>query len=306
MTVAASWAPSDPCTLDSYDAVALTCATSAATRNRWTSRRRVVRGVRAAGGRENPDWLNARKGFAAALRKAGHHWDALQESEDVVQRYRDYLGPDHTYTLRAATNLINDRRAVGDLVRCRGTGPGGPTNGARRPASRRSRLRRAGQPGVSAARGGAARRRHAGTTCRPGTGSSDVYGDRHPFTLAAGINYASDLAACGGLGDGDPARSGDAGQLPRALATTIPDTLMAAANLAIDEAASGNQARGGRLPRRRAAPVRADADHGTSRGPGGRAGDPPHRGDRAILTCKPADPAPTISDRSLTRGRARG
>ena len=46
----------------------------------------------AAGGRENPDWLNARDGFAAALRKAGHHWDALQESEDVVQRYRDYLG----------------------------------------------------------------------------------------------------------------------------------------------------------------------------------------------------------------------
>ena len=50
------------------------------------------------------------------MRKAGHHWDALQESEHVLQRYRDYLGVDHMYTLRAAANLINARRAVGDLA----------------------------------------------------------------------------------------------------------------------------------------------------------------------------------------------
>ena len=34
----------------------------------------------------------------------------------MLQRYRDYLGVDHMYTLRAATDLINDRRAVGDLA----------------------------------------------------------------------------------------------------------------------------------------------------------------------------------------------
>ena len=28
-----------------------------------------------------------------------------------------------------------------------------------------------------------------------------IHGDRHPFTLAANINYASDLAACGRLGE---------------------------------------------------------------------------------------------------------
>ena len=78
--------------------------------------RKVVAAFAAVGGRENPDWLNARTGFAAALRKAGHHWDALQWSEEVVQRYRDYLGLDHAHTLRAAANLINDRRAVGELA----------------------------------------------------------------------------------------------------------------------------------------------------------------------------------------------
>ena len=30
-------------------------------------------------------------------------------------------------------------------------------------------------------------------------GLIDAYGDLHPFTLEAGINYAADLAACGDL-----------------------------------------------------------------------------------------------------------
>ena len=38
-------------------------------------------------------------------------------------------------------------------------------------------------------------------TTRPGRGFIRIYGERHPFTLAANINYASDLAACGRLGE---------------------------------------------------------------------------------------------------------
>ena len=78
--------------------------------------RKVVSAFEAVGGRENILWLDACEGFATALRKAGHHWDALQEGEHVLQRYRDYLGVDHMYTLRAAADLINARRAVGDLA----------------------------------------------------------------------------------------------------------------------------------------------------------------------------------------------
>ena len=62
-------------------------------------------------GGDNPDVLNAYKGFAVALRKAGLHQDALKESELVLQRYRNYYrGAPHRYALRAAINHINDLR----------------------------------------------------------------------------------------------------------------------------------------------------------------------------------------------------
>ena len=162
------------------------------------ARARWWRDSRPGGRPENLDWLNARKSFAAALRKAGYHWDALQESEDVVQRYRDYLGMDHTYTLRAAANLINDRRAVGELARAEELGREvlDRCQASRLPV--RPGLRGAGQPGVRAACGGRAEEaRRYDLQARDGL--VDAYGDVHPFTLEATINYASDLAACGDL-----------------------------------------------------------------------------------------------------------
>ena len=85
--------------------------------------RRVVAAFEAAGGRENILWLEAAEGFATALRKAGHHWDARQEGEHVLQRYRDYLGVDHKYTLWAATDLINGQARGRGSGRRRGAGP---------------------------------------------------------------------------------------------------------------------------------------------------------------------------------------
>ena len=199
-----------------------------------------------AGIRENLDWLNARKGFAAALRKAGYHWEALQESEDVVQRYREYLGPDHTYTLRAASNLINDRRAVGDLVRAEELGwevlercqaAGFPSDlGYATQVNLASVLRAAGQSEEA---------RRYDVQARDGL--INAYGDTHPFSLQAGINYASDLAACGDLATALRVGHETLARCKISLSDDHPDTLMAAVNLAIDEAASGNQARAGRL-----------------------------------------------------------
>ncbi len=132
----------------------VTCAASAFTRNRWTSRARSIEGFEAAGGRENLDLAATRaRGSPPRCARPAIHWDALQESEEVVQRYRDYLGPDHTYTLRAATNLINDRRAVGDLTRAEELAPERSRTGAGNPASRRPQLRHHGEPGLRAARG---------------------------------------------------------------------------------------------------------------------------------------------------------
>jgi tetratricopeptide (TPR) repeat protein len=238
--------PNDPITLTSLDAVARDLRDLGRYQESLDTARRVVEGFAAAGGRENLDWLNARKSFAAALRKAGYHWDALQESEDVVQRYREYLGPDHTYTLRAACNLVNDRRAVGELVRAEELGQeafdrcraaGFPSDlGYATLVSLASVLRAAGRPEEA---------RRYDEQARDGL--IDTYGDVHPFTLKAGINYAADLAACGELAEairiGHDARA----KCRESLGASHPDTLMATANLALDERASGDQAKADRL-----------------------------------------------------------
>jgi DNA-binding phage protein len=200
-----------------------------------------VEGFAAGRGRENLDWLNARTGFAAALRKAGYHWDALQESEDVVQRYRDYLGSDHTYTIRAAANLINDRRAVGELVRAEDLG--------REVLDRCQAVGSLSDLGyatlvslasVLRAAGGWLEAQRYDRQARDGL--VDAYGDVHPFTLEASINYASDLAACGDLAAAIRAGQETLANCQSSLGQNHPDTLMAAANLAMDEGASGNQA----------------------------------------------------------------
>lgn len=233
-------------TLASHDAVAIDLRGLGRYQESLDIARRVVGAFAAAGGRENPDWLNARKGFAAALRKAGHHWDALQESEDVVQRYQDYLGPEHTYTLRAATNLINDRRAVGDLVRAEELG-----------REVQERCREAGFPfdfSYAALVGLASVLRVSGHPeearrydLQAREGFIETYGEPHPFTLAVNINYAADLAACGELAAAIRVGQETLVNCRNTLGADHPDTLMAAANLAIDEAASGNGPEADRL-----------------------------------------------------------
>jgi tetratricopeptide (TPR) repeat protein len=205
--------------------------------------RRVVAAFEGAGGRENIRWLHACEGFATGLRKAGHHWDALQESEHVLQRCRDYLGVDHMYTLRAATNLINDRRAVGylasaeDLARrthdlCRESGaPDVLLYTAL--VNLASVLRVAGRPELARSYDEQARK-----------GLLKIHGDRHPFTLAANINYASDLAGCGGLAEAINLGKATLGKCRLHLGENHPDTLMAEANLSSDEEAAGDDVSG--------------------------------------------------------------
>jgi tetratricopeptide (TPR) repeat protein len=207
--------------------------------------RRVVAAFEGAGGRENIRWLHACEGFATALRKAGHHWDALQESEHVLQRCRDYLGVDHMYTLRAATNLINDRRAVGylasaeDLARrthdlCRESGaPDVLLYTAL--VNLASVLRVAGRPELARSYDEQARK-----------GLLKIHGDRHPFTLAANINYASDLAGCGGLADAINLGEETLAKCRLHLGENHPDTLMAEANLSSDEVDAGDEESGNR------------------------------------------------------------
>ncbi|HEX3959888.1 MAG TPA: FxSxx-COOH system tetratricopeptide repeat protein [Trebonia sp.] len=237
---------SDPRTLNSQDMVAVDLRGLGRYQESLDIARRVAAAFAAAGGRETPDWLNARTGFAAALRKAGYHWDALQESEEVVQRYRDYLGVDHAHTLRAAANLINDRRAVGELTVAerlgleiceRSRAAGSPVEILYAAmVNLASVLRVAGRPEDAL--------RH---DLQAREALVVIYGDQHPFTLAASINYATDLAWCGELGEAIRTGQDTLADCRASLGPDHPDTLMAAVNLAIDVGRSGNQARAERL-----------------------------------------------------------
>jgi tetratricopeptide (TPR) repeat protein len=208
--------------------------------------RRVVGAFEAVGGRENIRWLQACEGFATALRKAGHHWNALQESEQVHQRCRDYLGVDHMYTLRAAANLINDRRAVGNIDisyiesaeelaietrdLCRGSGaPDVLLNTIM--VNLASVQRVAGRPGEALTNDDPAMK-----------GFIKTHGEKHPFTLSAKINYASDLAACGQLGEAIRIGQETLEKCRDQLGDDHPDTLIAASNLSADERAAGDHA----------------------------------------------------------------
>jgi tetratricopeptide (TPR) repeat protein len=235
----------DPSTLHSANAVACDLRGLGLYQESLDMARRVVRSFELAGSRENIRWLQACEGLATALRKAGHHWDALQESEHVVQRCRDYLGAEHIYTLRAATSLVNDRRAVGDLV------------GAEELAGQtRDLCLESGAPdallysvllnlaSVLRAKGQPERALHHDDQARKGF--IRIHGDRHPFTLSANINYASDLAGSGRLGDAIQIGKETLDKCSVFLGEDHPDTLMAAANLASDEMAAGDQAAGER------------------------------------------------------------
>jgi hypothetical protein len=233
--------PSDILTLDSQNAVARDLRGLGLYQESLDEARKVHSAFEVVGGRMNPFWLRASEGFAVALRKAGHHWDALQESEHVLQRYRDHLGADHMNTLTAAANLINDRRAVGDLVGAeelaRGTRALCLDSGAPDDLlyatllNLASVLRVAGHPDAALPYDEQARK-----------GLVRIYGDTHPFTLAVNINYASDLAGCGRLGEAIQVGRETLDTCRNSLGADHPDTLMAAANLSIDEAAAGDRA----------------------------------------------------------------
>ena len=148
--------------------------------------------------------LNAHKGFAVALRKAGHHQDALQESELVLQRYGNYYrGAPHRYALRAAVNHINDLRLAERLTEAEKFG--------RETLAQAEELQSEKADIVYAAMVNLAvvlRLRNNPVEARekdedwPTAGISEYFGAEHPFALIAATNLASDMVAAGYLRGG--------------------------------------------------------------------------------------------------------
>jgi Tetratricopeptide repeat/NB-ARC domain len=184
---------------------------------------------------DNPDVLNAHKGFAVALRKAGMHADALQESDDVLRRYANYYGETrHRYTLRAAINHINDLRLAEDLA--------GAEEFGRRTLAQAEEMQRGSADIVYAARvnlavvlrlqsnPAAAREKDEDAYA----GISEYFGPEHPFALTAATNLASDLVAAGYLREGRQLGERILEISRRVRGESHPDTLAIAANLSLD------------------------------------------------------------------------
>jgi tetratricopeptide (TPR) repeat protein len=240
-----SLGPNDIFTLYSENAVARDLRGLGRYQESLDVARQVVAAFDAAGGRENIRWLQACQGFATALRKVGHHSDAVRESEHVLQRFRDYLGVDHMYTLGAAVEVINDMRAVGDLARAEELA---------RQTHEQCRMAKA--PDVlmcavlmnlaSVLRAASRPERALPYDEQARKGLIRIHGYRHPFTLAANINYASDLAGCGDQGSAIQLGKETLDRCRLYLGDDHPDTLMAASNLAGDEMAGSEQSDGER------------------------------------------------------------
>ena len=231
----------DPQTLFSHTAIARDLRGLGNYQESLDIARDVANAFEAVGGRESTQWLTASEQFATALRKAGYHWDALQQREHVLQRYRDYLGDDHIDTLMAATNLVNDRRAVSDLTGAEELAS--ETYERCQESSTPHDLFCAAQLNLASVLRAAGSLDAALTNDRQATNELiRIYGDLHPYTLAASINYATDLAGCGRLGEAIQLGHETFDKCCRSLGGNHPDTLMAAANLSIDEAAAGDKA----------------------------------------------------------------
>ncbi len=231
----------NPITLFSYNAVARDLRGLGQYQESLDIARRVVNAFESARGQENPHWLKASEAFATALRKAGYYWEARQESEHVLQRCREYLGDDHISTLEVATNLINNRRAVGDLDGAEDLAR--ETNDLCRESSSPDDLLCVAQLNLaSVLRARGEREEALWYDDQARRGLIRIYGDLHPFTLAASVNYAADLAASGNLGEAIQVGDATLAKCRDSLGDTHPDTLMAAANLSIDEMAAGNEA----------------------------------------------------------------
>jgi Tetratricopeptide repeat/NB-ARC domain len=238
--------PRDPVTLYSASAVGRDLRDLGRYQESLDMARWVVNAFEAIGGPEHVHWLNACQQFATALHRAGHYWGALQEREHVLQRYREFLGVDHEYTLCAAAGFINDRLAIGDFAAAEELAH--ETRNLCREFSRSEDLHCAILLNLGSVLRVSQRPAEAlpyDTQAR--SELRRLYGDLHPFTLSASINYAADLAACGRLGKALQVGHETLNRCRRSLGDNHPDTLMAAANLSMDEAAVGDEIGAGQL-----------------------------------------------------------
>jgi tetratricopeptide (TPR) repeat protein len=233
--------PSDLRTLTSKDAVSLDLRGCGEYELSLDVAREVMGVLSNRVGGDNPDVLNAHKGFAVALRKAGHHEAALHEGKLVLERYQTYYGGNqHRYAIRAAVNHINDLRLAERLVEAEEFG--------RETLAQVEKLEYEKADIVFAAIVNLAvvlRLRNNPIEAREKDEDayqklSIYFGAEHPFTVIAATNLASDMVAAGDLAEARELGEKILVISRRERGLSHPDTLAIAANLSVDRRASND------------------------------------------------------------------
>ncbi|GAA2146599.1 FxSxx-COOH system tetratricopeptide repeat protein [Actinomadura napierensis] len=193
--------------------------------------------------RLNLDLLNAHRGLAVALRKAGKYQEAAEQGRRVVQSCRSYLRDNHRYTLIAAADQIANLRALGDLREAAELGEEtlAQCKDKDKPVSS---ITFATQVNLAVVLRQFRSPLDAETLDREALqGITQVYGERHPFTIAARVNLASDLFVAGKVAEAQ-ALDEQALALGKEIRPKHPATLATSANLSIDlrGAGKGDQA----------------------------------------------------------------
>jgi cellulose biosynthesis protein BcsQ len=141
--------------------------------------------------------LHLRFHLANALRSQARYQESLNINQDVMDRLRNVVGPDHPYTLMAAGGLAGDRRALGDFKEARDLDI--DTAARYRDAFGEDEYR-----SLMAANNLAVSYRMVGEYQAAADIDWDTYsrrrsvlGERHPYTLFSACNWGSDLREIG-------------------------------------------------------------------------------------------------------------
>ena len=212
---------------------------------RWQEALDLIRYVDEEIERKGQPWTQFRllvgADLGVSLRRMGFYEEAAAHGEMILVRYIDVLGARHRDTLRAAINIINDRRLANKLSQAqvlgdetvagleKVVGNDHPNTVAAR-ANLAIVLRVRGNPKAASK-----------LSAQALADFTDIFGEEHPSPLVVMTNLASDLAMMG-----EVKRAREIGERSLELHRQVrgashPCTLATAANLALDRRADNDE-----------------------------------------------------------------
>ena len=213
---------------------------------RWDDALEIVRHVHETLEEKGTPWNQFRlvvaADFGVSLRRVGYYDEAAVQGEEVLQRYQKILGEKNRDTLRAAINIINDRRITHNLSGAQDLGE--------QTAADWEKVAGSDHPNTISAQVNLAavlRLRDNPKMAREMDERAldefiRIFGEEHPSSLVTMTNLSSDLAAIGEVRQARQWGEKCVDLHRRVRGEDHPCTLAAAANLSLDRRADGDVA----------------------------------------------------------------